>query len=393
MAKQKAENKFQIALHVLLSPVIRLFLRLYYGCRFQKFSLKDRDNYLILANHVNFLDPLVLEVTFDRPVCLVSNADFFALQAFRLLTKLTPVIPIEKGALDLASVKKCVQYMRNGGNLALYPEGNQTFSGGLCYIKPSIVKLVRLSKVPLMYFTFQGGFGTKPRFGEGVRRGRMIGQVTAIRSVAEIVAMSDEELYRDILSNLDGEKIPSVVPFPSPKSAEYLERILYHCPVCGSRASLHSKGRYFTCAVCGLTTEYRDDLTFSCTDPRFPYRTVKDWFAGELDWLRDYDPPAGETIYRDQNGVIELLKDGKFVKIAAGDVVLTDREFSVGKFRLPLAKIENMIPVTAQKLRILTKDASYRVDGPAGFGNIKYIHMFHRLRQLKDGVEDGYYGT
>lgn len=393
MAKQKTEHRFQTALHILLSPALRLFLRLHYGCRFQKTRLKNKDHYLILANHVNFLDPLILEVAFDRPICLVANADFFALGAFRFLAKLTPLIPIEKGTLDLASVRKCVQYLRNGGNLALYPEGNQTFSGKLCYIKPSIVKLVRLSQTPLMYFTFTGGFGTKPRFGNGVRRGKMISRAAVMRSVAEIAAMSDDALYRDILNNLDAEEIPSSVPFPSSKSAEYLERMIYYCPVCRDKAPLYSAGRRFCCPVCGLTAEYRDDLTFNSADPDFPYLTVKDWFDAELRWLAGYVPRPAEVIYRDQNGVLERLEKGKFVKIAAGEVTMTDAGFSVGDATILLDAVDNMIPVTAQKLRILTKDASYRVDGPPGFGNIKYIHMFHRLRQLHRGVNDGYYGT
>lgn len=393
MKAQQGQNKLWDGIHALLSPGLRLFLKLYYGCEIKRYPLRDNENYLILANHVNFLDPLILEVCFDRPVCLVANADFFALRGFRLLAKITPVIPIEKGTLDLAAVKKCVSWLWGGGNLALYPEGNQSFSGELCPIKPSIVKLVRLSQRPLLYFTFQGGFGIRPRFANRVRRGRMRAGVAAVRSLTEIKAMSDEELYQDIIRTLDAEEIPAATPFRSKYSAERLERLLYYCPICQEWGRLYSEGRFLRCQCCGLEAEYREDLTFACANPRFPYDTVRDWLHGEMDWVKAYHPLAGETIYQD-HGVVLKRRQGKgFVKVTAGDCVLSDTAFSVGNFSVPLTEVENMVPVTAQTLTVLTKDGSYHVDGPEGFGNIKYIHMFHRLRQLRTGVDDGYYGT
>jgi 1-acyl-sn-glycerol-3-phosphate acyltransferase len=365
-------------------PLLRLFLRVFRGCRFRVNHIKKGDNCLILANHVNSTEPVMLEASFNRPVCFLVQNSLLEEPLFRILSRLTPFIGIDKGASDAPAVMKCLRYVREGGILAIYPEGNLTYDGELGYINPGIIRLIRMLRVPVIYYNTKGAYGVDPRFGAGFRRGRMTGAISGRRSPGEIAAMTDPELLSDIKSMLSVDEFSEPCSYKSNKNAEKLERVIYRCPVCGKNGTIWSKGRYIRCS-CGLVAEYCDDLTFRSVSGESVPRRVRDWIAEELKWVKSYIPKGGDIIFRDQAVRIEKRNsDLSFGKAEAGELIMTGDHIAAGSQRLGIDAIHSIVLIRKQILMIITCDMEvYRITAKKGFCGLKYIHMFHRLKNLR----------
>ena len=125
-------------------------------------------------NHQTAFDQFFIGMAFDEPVYYIATEDIFSLGWIsRLLDFLVASIPIKKQTTDLKAIKSCVKVAKEGGSIALFPEGNRTFHGKTLYFKSSIVKLIRLTKLPVAIMRVEGGFGVQPRWSDVVRKGSM----------------------------------------------------------------------------------------------------------------------------------------------------------------------------------------------------------------------------
>ena len=190
----KFRHKVVVAL---LRPVFGLYIRLRYGIRTEKFREQGDRPYLIVMNHQTAFDQFFVSLTFNRPIYFVASEDLFSLGWLSdALRYLVAPIPIKKQTLDLQAVKNCIRVAREGGSIALAPEGNRTFHGRTLYMKPGIASLAKKLGLPLAIFRIEGGYGVHPRWSDVVRKGRMRSRVSRVVEPEEYAAMTNEELFR-----------------------------------------------------------------------------------------------------------------------------------------------------------------------------------------------------
>jgi 1-acyl-sn-glycerol-3-phosphate acyltransferase len=129
------------------------------------------------------MDPFFLALSFKFPVYYFASDDIFNIPvASPIIRYLVAPIPKSKSVADLQSVRDGLQILREGGCVGVFPEGNRTLSGKLWPIEKGIAKFVKLSKVPLILYNIKGGYGSDPRWGTKVRRGKMTGEVVRVVS-------------------------------------------------------------------------------------------------------------------------------------------------------------------------------------------------------------------
>ena len=126
---------------------------------------------LILNNHQATMDPFFVAASFKRPLYFFASDDLFNLKVSPLIRWLVNPIPKSKSLSDLNAVRTALKVFREGGAVSIAPEGNRTLSGRLWEMNDSIAKLAKLSKVPVVIYNLFGGYGTDPRWGDGIRRG------------------------------------------------------------------------------------------------------------------------------------------------------------------------------------------------------------------------------
>lgn len=257
----------------LLRPILRLYF--YYGWSYrysgERYREEDpRQPYLILANHNGAVDPILLSLSFRRPIYYVASDHIFRWGlASKVIQFLAAPIPIVKAQLDLKAIHQMAAISREGGTIGLFPSGNGSFTGPEMPIHLGTAKLARALKLPVLLFRFEGGYLTRPRWGVTTRRGTMSGRVVRALSVDEIKAMTPEALLQIIQQELDADPyreplndhaIP-VQLFKGKRLAEYLERVLFVCPDCHRLNTLRSKEDRLSCS-CGFTTRYGEDGYF-----------------------------------------------------------------------------------------------------------------------------------
>ncbi len=362
-----------------------------YGCHYHIFQGKKKQNYFILANHQTLLDPAILAMSFRAPVYFVAGETLFNdTLPSRLLRHCFAPIKKKKGTADVACIRSMVRVAREGGNVALFPEGNRTWADFPFYIDPAICSLIRLLKLPLLLYHFEGGYGVDPRWGKTRRKGRFDAFAYKEISIEEIAAMSDEDLYRTVIDALTVADGKNGAAYRSAARAEYLERLLFVCPVCGKVSTLRSEGESVACSACGLSVTYNEDLSLSSDHAAFSFSTLKEWYAYQLDFIRNMKLPKDAPIYRDKDAILYDKTGEKRVQIAAGEAVLTAEVLRVGEMELPLPEILSVSVVGGRKLVFHTKERFYILTGDARFNAIKYAFTFN---VLPTGIKDEkYYG-
>ena len=202
MKKNDSWMKFRHRLFIwILRPIFTLVVILRYHIKVEKFHNQGNRPYLIIMNHQTAFDQFFVSIMFNRPVYYVASEDIFSLGFLSdALRFLVAPIPIKKQTLDLQAVKNCIKVAREGGTIALAPEGNRTYHGRTLYMKPGIASMVKKLGLPLAIFRIDGGYGIHPRWSDVVRGGKMRCYISRVIEPEEYASMTGDELFQIIKS-------------------------------------------------------------------------------------------------------------------------------------------------------------------------------------------------
>ena len=109
-------------------------------------------------NHINFLEaPLLASFLFPRPLAALTKKENLAIPGYGYLGRLWNAIPIDRGAVDTESFKRCLDWIESGGILGLAPEGTRSRNGVLGRGKPGVAMLAYRAGVPIWPVAHWGG--------------------------------------------------------------------------------------------------------------------------------------------------------------------------------------------------------------------------------------------
>lgn len=118
---------------------------------------------VLVANHVSFVDWLVVMATVKRPVRFVMWYTYFNIPGLRFLFKSAGVIPISSARLRpkiLAAAFERIQgYLEAGEVVCIFPEGIVTKNGELNKFRNGVEKMVERTPVPVVPMALKGLWG------------------------------------------------------------------------------------------------------------------------------------------------------------------------------------------------------------------------------------------
>ncbi len=377
---------------VLARWVMTPYCRLRYGLRVP--GRKDRiaRQSLILLNHQTPFDQFFVGLFFRDPVYYLATEDIFSNGWISSLIRfLIAPIPIKKQTTDIQAVMSCIRVAREGGSVAIAPEGNRTYSGKTEYMNPAIAPLVKKLGLPLVLFRIQGGYGAEPRWSDVVRRGKIECTIPRIISPEEAREMSNEDLFDAIREGLYVNEACAGPEFHHKRLAQYIERAVYVCPDCGL-SEFESHLDLFTCKKCGLQVRYLPNKTLEGVNRPIPFHFFNDWYEYQKDYVNQLDTRTyvDTPIYQDRVELRRVIvyKRKELLQKDTRLAIYGDR-LELGEQVLPFGEISTVTVLGRNKLNVYFGKELYQIKSGKGFNALKYVNLFYRSKNIIRGDENG----
>ena len=368
--------------------ILEPYIKRKYRINIEKLEYKKEKPYLILMNHQTAFDQFFIGMSYDGPIYYLATEDIFSLGIIsRIINFLVAPIPIKKQTTDLKAIKSCVKVAKEGGTIALFPEGNRTFHGKTLYFKPSIVKLIRLIKLPIAIMRLEGGYGIQPRWSDVVRKGTMRSYPSRIVEVEEYSKLSDDELFALIEKELYIDETDLEEEFYHKKNAEYMERFLYVCPECGLTI-YQSKNDIVECLKCHQRIRYLPNKKLQGVTYEFPFTTVGQWYDYQCNYVKqlNLEPYYDNIMYEDTVRLFHVIlyKYKKRLKNKA-TLRLYGNRLEMDDSCLYFDNISSITVLGKNKLNIYVNDMVYQIKGNKSFNALKYVNVYFRYNNIKKG--------
>lgn len=377
-------------------PFFAVFVRFKYHIKIDRFKEQGKRNWLVLSNHQTDFDQFFVGLAFKKPIYYMAMEDLFSNGWISKVVRfIVAPIPFMKATADVKSVMTCIKIAREGGTIAIFPEGNRTYSGKTCYIKPAIAAMAKKLGLPIALYRIEGGYGIKPRWSDKGRKGKMKAGVRRVIEPEEYADMSKEELYDLICKELWVDESYDPQAFSSDVSAEHLERVLYVCPDCGL-SEFDSKNEFVFCKQCKKFYYYDAHKQLLPVKGKGRFRTVADWYDYQESFVRSLDlsPYAQTPVFGDTANVSEVIvydRKRPYLKRAKIRMFADRLVFGEGENEqsLPFDEIKAMACIAGHKLNVFYQDIIYQLKGDEHFNALKYCNIYYHAKFIKEGQPDG----
>ena len=402
MAKKKKPQKWIKPRHTVVRNVVSPFLKAYskmkYGVTIEPFKdQKKGQPYLILFNHQTAFDQFFVGFAFKGPVYYVASEDIFSMGwVSKLIRYIVAPIPIKKQTTDVHAVMTCRKVAKEGGTIALAPEGNRTYSGKTEHINPAIVGLVKLLKLPLVFYRLEGGYGVHPRWSDTVRKGKMRAYVSKVLEPEEYAVFSDEELLALIQKELYVDEGIADAKFQHKRLAEGLERAMYVCPDCGITTFAATKD-VIECTRCGKKVRYLPTKELEGIGSAFPFRFTTEWYDYQSDFMRNLDlnPYMGAPIFVEKDILLAEVALYKKKAPISKNTTLTaygDRfvvEYDKEQITLPFDELSAVTVLGKNKLNFYFGKRVWQLKGTKHMNALKFVQLFYHYKNIHAGDPNG----
>lgn len=153
-------NKFTP--EVVFRYCVKTLIPLIYHTKFIGFHhIPSRGPALLIANHVSYMDGVIIQAACKRPVRFVIDRNIYQLPGVNYFMRHNRAIPVfpkkeeVQQALDEVS-----QGLEAGDVVCIFPEGQLTYTGNLGRFKPGIEWIIDRDPVPIYPIALKGLWGS-----------------------------------------------------------------------------------------------------------------------------------------------------------------------------------------------------------------------------------------
>ncbi len=340
---------------------------------------------LILCNHNTDFDFLLLASQCGSIMDFVATETMLRMGVIpNFFCRKFNVILHDKGSKGVGTIKQIRSRISDGRNVLLFPEGNRSFDGRTGEVSEAIGRIVKMTGAALVVYRLTGGYFTTPRWGKGIRKGRMKGTAEVILSAEEIRNMSDDRLQKLIEDGLltdaylEQEKDP--VPFKSHKAAEYLESLLFICPECRNIGTFVSKRNVLSCS-CGF--RFTMDEYGYLFDEKGKKHSITELYSDQKKYLAEAAEGSGDSIlWTDNVRLCRLMADHKIAGEEQTRLTVYNDHMMIGSQRIDHEQISSIDIVQRNRLIIHVKngDVRYEFTSDITFNAVKYLQWHEDKR-------------
>lgn len=280
--------------------------------------------YLLLCNHNAFYDFMVaVKATFPNHAYYIVAIDGFVGIGGLLSWLMARVgcIPKRKFTNDTRLVRQLRGVADRKKIVAFYPEARYSLCGTNAILPPSLGKLVKLLKMPVVTLITQGNHINSPFWHTGDRLIKTTATMKKILDVEEIEKMD----YNQIMEVIDREFVyddfawqrDNQIRMVKKNRAQGLHHVLYQCPHCGKEYRMASEGAEVWCQECGHRWYMNEYGQLEATEGETYFSHIPDWYEWERENVRK-EVEAGTYGIKVKSDVRSLPNPKRFIDVGEG---------------------------------------------------------------------------
>ena len=112
----------------------------------------------LASNHLSFLDPPLVGCKVKRNLHYFARDSVYSRALLGCLIRRLNSIPVNRGQLDLGTLKRTLKVLRDGHPLLVFPEGTRSLDGSIGPSKKGLGLLVIKSKCPVLPVRIKGSY-------------------------------------------------------------------------------------------------------------------------------------------------------------------------------------------------------------------------------------------
>jgi len=372
------------------SPVIRFITHIIFTLFTKYYGIKKeipeevknlKPPYLVLGNHVGYWDPFITGYFLPYFTHFVSSDAAFRNPTVRFFLNGLGTIPKKKSIRDTKVIRDIISVIKQSENVGIFAEATRTWSGCTQAIDPSIAKLIKILKVPVVVPILKGMNLFNPRWSYKIRRTKVEVEYKLIFTTNAILKLSEEEIYKKFVSEIRHDEVEyqklKMNKIHSDKRAEYINHTLFYCPECKSIDTFSAKGNVFYCRSCGYDIHINKYGFFERKSfGKLYFDNIRDWFFWQKSEFIKFisekiEENKNQIIFEDKKSRVyiesENKKDLNFTGIADiklyGDKIIIDYFDKKEKITMNFTDLQTINPQVNERLEIYYKNTAYRIIG------------------------------
>lgn len=127
-------------------------------------KVPDEGPCIVVANHVSFVDALIIGGSVRRPIRFVMDHGIFKIPVLSFIFRTAKAIPIASAKVDPALLEKAYEdvdrALAEGEVVGIFPEGAITRSGEILPFRPGIERILARRPVPVVPIALRGLWGS-----------------------------------------------------------------------------------------------------------------------------------------------------------------------------------------------------------------------------------------
>jgi len=109
-----------------------------------------KNSFILAANHISYLDPVILAIAVSRPINFIAKKEVFNLPILAGIFKRIGVIAVDRENINPAAIKKSIALLNEGHILGIFPEGTRSLDGELLELNHGVIKIALQTNVPIV---------------------------------------------------------------------------------------------------------------------------------------------------------------------------------------------------------------------------------------------------
>ncbi|MBI5188701.1 MAG: 1-acyl-sn-glycerol-3-phosphate acyltransferase [Nitrospirae bacterium] len=118
-------------------------------------NVPDKGGVIVAANHVSYLDPLVIGAALKRRATYMAKQELFKIPLIGIFVK-SFSFPVNRDRPQPSTIKEAVSRLKEGELIVIFPEGGRSVDGSLLDAKRGVGIIAAISRMPVVPALIEG---------------------------------------------------------------------------------------------------------------------------------------------------------------------------------------------------------------------------------------------